>query len=90
MATSRRLNGEEHPTTNNQRYNFACQEALRGRSEEALTLLRQAVDHGYRDSAMWILQDPDLASLHGEPGFQELVEELERRNDEAAQVAGAR
>ena len=40
------------------------------------------MDNGYRQSNMWILKDPDLASLHGDPEFEAIVEELRRRNEE--------
>jgi hypothetical protein len=31
---------------------------------------------------MWIRDDPALASLHGDPEFEAIVEEMSRRNEE--------
>ena len=47
---------------------------------EAVQYLRRAVEQGY--SSLWLIRDPDLASLHGDPEFEAIVEELRRRNDE--------
>ena len=53
-------------------FNAACTLALLGRKAEALSTLKQAVRNGYWhfDS---IARDPDFASLHDEPEFQELI-----------------
>jgi non-specific serine/threonine protein kinase len=57
-------------------YNVACTYALLGRAEEAITHLSRTIAHGgwWR---IWMRNDPDLVSLHGEPAFQELVREPE-------------
>ena len=53
-------------------YNRACFAALRGDKEEALRLLKVALDKapGYR---LWARRDPDLESLHDDPRFRDLV-----------------
>jgi serine/threonine protein kinase/Tfp pilus assembly protein PilF len=68
-------------------YNLACLSALQGQRDEALDHLRGAVGHGF--SSLWVTQDPDLASLHGDPEFEAIVEELERRNREKDTEAAA-
>jgi serine/threonine-protein kinase len=55
-------------------YNLGCLAALQGRPEEALPLLRNAVDHGLLPQYdLGIAMDDDLKSLHGDPGFAALV-----------------
>jgi tetratricopeptide (TPR) repeat protein len=60
--------------------------ALRGDSERALAALRQAVDQGWRWNSWYFLEhDPVLASLHDEPEFQALKQEV--KHDLATQRA---
>lgn len=69
-----RVLGPEHPSTATSVYNLGCLAARQGHRNEALSLLREAVDHGapaYIDLA--IDKDPDLKSLHGDPRFDALV-----------------
>jgi serine/threonine protein kinase/tetratricopeptide (TPR) repeat protein len=87
LKISRLVLGEGHSTTNRVRYNLACHAALRGSRDEALGILRDALDNGYRQPNMPILDDPDLASLHGDRGFEAIVEELTRRNEESETAA---
>jgi predicted Zn-dependent protease len=56
------------------RYNLCCSLALTGKTEEALRALEQALELGYRD-IHWMLQDPDLESLHQHPSFRKLIGE---------------
>ena len=58
-------------------YNLACYHALLGEKAEAVRLLRRAVDLGDVDSYMG--RDPDLQSLHGDPGFESLAAEVQAR-----------
>jgi adenylate cyclase len=53
-------------------YNVACLLALEGERDDAIEHLQRATRVGFahRD---WIAHDPDLASLHGDPRFQELT-----------------
>lgn len=59
-------------------YNLACSLALKNRSEEAIGSLRIALEKGYQDFS-WMLKDPDLASLHSQPGFSSLLAEFQKR-----------
>ena len=58
--------------------------ALNGEKDAAINSLREAVDGGWRNLWKWHLGNENLASLHGEPGFQAIIEQLE--NDMAAQL----
>jgi Flp pilus assembly protein TadD len=82
LEISRGVLGEGHETTHSIRHNLACQAALRGSGEEAVAILREALDQGYRPSKARMLDDPDLASLHGDAEFEAIVEELRRRDEE--------
>ncbi|MBT8080859.1 MAG: tetratricopeptide repeat protein [Gammaproteobacteria bacterium] len=56
-------------------YNIACSYALLGESEHALDCLQRANLRGM-SIAEWAQNDSDLASLHDDPRFQELMESL--------------
>ena len=58
-------------------YNLACVAALRNERAAALLSLRRAVDAGW--TFAWIATDPDLESLHGDPEFEAIVEEVRSR-----------
>ena len=63
--------------------------ALRGMKDEALVALRHAVDVGWRLRWRFYLQhDPILASLHDEPEYQAIINDVEA--DVAAQLARVR
>lgn len=53
-------------------YNVACLYALEKRSDDAIDCLRQAFEAGF-GGREWIMQDPDLDSLHEDPRFMALV-----------------
>jgi tetratricopeptide (TPR) repeat protein len=53
-------------------YNAACALALQGDDESALVELERAVEGGFDDPKL-LKADPDLASLHGNPKFDEIV-----------------
>jgi len=60
--------------------------ALQGKTEAALTTLRQAIDEGWR--LFWwyyAKHDPNLDSIRDEPEFQAMMEEI--RADMAEQLA---
>jgi hypothetical protein len=62
--------------------------ALQGEQQKALSALRAAIDEGWRAGWWWWLYKPDMESLHGEPEFQAMVEEIEA--DMAAQLERVR
>ena len=63
--------------------------ALRGEKQKALSALRQAIDEVWRFFWWYFLkQDPSLESLHGEPEFQAMIEEI--KADMAAQLERVR
>ena len=62
-------------------YNLACSLALMGRPEEALAALARAVALGYDDDEH-AAEDGDLATLHSDPRFAELL--LSMRDSAAA------
>lgn len=59
-------------------YNLACSLALKQRHEEAVEVLRTALEKGYKDFD-WMLEDPDLKSLHEHSGFSALIAEFRIR-----------
>jgi eukaryotic-like serine/threonine-protein kinase len=64
-------------------YNFACAAAVAGHGEEALRYLRQAIDGGY-GNAEQMSSDVDLKSLRKDPRFAMLIEQVRKRDAEAA------
>lgn len=64
---------KERPRDQNLHYNGACALALLGRPDEAIRWLTEAVRHGFRDLDLMV-EDPDLASLRGDPRFTTIVE----------------
>ncbi|HEX5269658.1 MAG TPA: tetratricopeptide repeat protein, partial [Gemmataceae bacterium] len=63
------------PDDHNTLYNVACVYALAGRADEALACLEGSARHGTGHRG-WFENDPDLASLRGDPRFQALLERL--------------
>ncbi|TMB33240.1 MAG: tetratricopeptide repeat protein [Deltaproteobacteria bacterium] len=53
-------------------YNAACALALQGDDEAALVELERAVEGGFDDPKL-LRNDPDLATLHDDPKFEELA-----------------
>ena len=58
-------------------YNAACASALAGRPQVAFGLLERAVAAGYGNVEN-LKKDPDLASLHADPRWGQLVERTEK------------
>jgi hypothetical protein len=76
----RQVLGPENPEAALSTDNLACILALEGKRDEALSLLREAVDHGLPPYAdLYIGEDPDLQSLHGDPRFNALVAHAKER-----------
>jgi tetratricopeptide (TPR) repeat protein len=63
--------------------------AIQGKREKALAMLREAIDEGWRTLWWYYLErDPNLDSLHGDPEFQAMLEEL--RAEMAAKLVRVR
>lgn len=58
-------------------YNLACAQARTGDVDAAVRALGEATERGYTDADK-LLEDPDLAALQGDPGFQRLTERISR------------
>jgi serine/threonine protein kinase/tetratricopeptide (TPR) repeat protein len=58
-------------------YNLACVSALQGHREEAYKYLREAIANGF--SRPVILDDSDLALLHGDPEFEKMLDTMRKR-----------
>jgi len=56
-------------------YTLACAAMLNDEPDRALDLLDQAVANGRGDKA-WLLNDNDLAPLHGHPRFEAIVQRM--------------
>jgi tetratricopeptide (TPR) repeat protein len=66
------------PNDPNTLYNAACTYGNLQMKQEALTMIRRAVETGFTDNE-WISRDPDLACLHGDPEFERLIDEKKRK-----------
>lgn len=64
---------------NSAMYDLACEEALAGRKQKALDILIASQARGSSISAKQLATDTDLASLHDEERFTQLVEEARSR-----------
>jgi tetratricopeptide (TPR) repeat protein len=63
--------------------------ALQGKKQNALSVLRQGIDEGWRNWWWYVFKhEPNLESLHEEPEFKSMVAEIEA--DMAAQLARVR
>jgi serine/threonine protein kinase len=58
-------------------YGLACVAMAANRPDDALQYLREAVDHGYKNTDR-LIADDDLRNLRANPRFQQLVAELRR------------
>jgi len=80
LVIERRVLGPDQPETAVTLYGLAIIVAKHGHSEEALSLLREAVDHGLpRSMASVMGEDTDLNPLHGNPQFAALVAHAKER-----------
>jgi len=70
--------GQSQPAVALARYNFACAAALAGQTDEALHNLQEALAEHYGGAEI-IAKDEDLRSLHGNPGFEQMISDLRQR-----------
>ncbi len=76
LASQRRTLGPDHHDVGASLYELAILDAHQGKDNAALSLIRESIDHGLpSDDQLRIGTDPDLKSLHGDPGFAALVAE---------------
>ncbi|MFH1841908.1 MAG: serine/threonine-protein kinase [bacterium] len=74
--------GREHPSTLSYLYNLVCLASIERDRDQAIGFLLQLLERGYRDEQMWIARDPDLEFLHGDPEFEAVIAEIQKRNEE--------
>ena len=80
IEIQRRVVGADHPVTALTKYNLACNLALSGHKDEALAVLRDAVDHGLPDTyALNAETDSDLKLLQGDPRLAKMMDDVRRR-----------
>ncbi len=76
----RRALGLDHPDFASTSYDLACVLALEGKREEALSILKVAVEHSLKAEKRESLEkDADFDSLRGDPRFQALVASSRQR-----------
>jgi tetratricopeptide (TPR) repeat protein len=63
---------ELRPRDPNLHYNAACTFGILNRKNEALKLLKKAIELGHSNIA-WVARDPDLACLRGDPEFERII-----------------
>ena len=56
-------------------YNVACNYAVMKKVNESIAYLEQAMEKG-TVNLKWMINDPDLANLHGHQGYERLVERI--------------
>jgi len=79
-AAQRHVFGPEDALTAASTYNLGCLAALQGKTSQAISLLREAVDHGLKsDTAVNMEQDEDLRSLFGDPRFAAVIAHAKER-----------
>lgn len=74
IETQKRILSPNHPDTAESVYELAVLNEREGKSDQALTLLREAVNHGLpSDDSLRMETDPEFKSLHGDPRFEAIV-----------------
>ena len=80
LNIQRRVLGPNHPDTAMSLYNLGGTVLHKGNPARALSLLREAVDHGLAPNiALQIETDPDFEPLHKDPRFLALVAHAKER-----------
>lgn len=78
LAIERRVLDSNHPFTALTKYNLARVAAIQGHRREALSLLRDAVEHGLRPGDATEIEK-EFASLRGDPRFIAIAADLHAR-----------
>ena len=74
LDLERRLIGPDSPEAAETTYSLSTMKAKQGKTDEALTLLSHAIDHGMLPrEALKLGEDPELKALHNDPRFDALV-----------------
>jgi predicted negative regulator of RcsB-dependent stress response len=80
LELEKRVLGSDQPEIALTVYNLACIHARRGQFDESLSLLQQAVDHGWHPRIdPKIEHEADFNALHAEPRFAALVAHAKER-----------
>jgi tetratricopeptide (TPR) repeat protein len=79
LEADRRVYGSRDPETGAAGYNLACVIARQGRLDEAFSVLRQAIKTTYPKSLLMIEKDSDLAPLHDDSRWTEIVQLAKQR-----------
>jgi len=79
LEVQRRVRGPDHPDTASTLYSLAIVEERQGQRDAALRDLQAAIRGLSPGDALEMETDPDLKSLHGDPGFVALVQEVKQR-----------
>jgi adenylate cyclase len=67
------------PDENSTLYNVACLYVQMGDHNRALDLIETTIRNGFGQKE-WLENDPDLAPLHDEPRFKNLMRKLSQKN----------
>jgi tetratricopeptide (TPR) repeat protein len=81
LAIRQNILPKNHPGLATTCYNLACVSALDGDEERAFESLKMSLDAGWANPL--IFDDPDLDSLRGDPEFEEMLREVEKRVEQA-------
>jgi tetratricopeptide (TPR) repeat protein len=79
LSIELRVLGEDHAETLDTLYQLACNEALRGNRDQAISFLRRAVEHGWHDAEA-AETDTNIDSLRGGSEFEALMAEVRTRS----------
>ena len=81
----RQVLGPDHPETAGSTYNLALMAERQGQRDEALSLLREAINHGLGPNELaGMKDDDDLKSMRGDQRFQAILAQVQQRNAPAA------
>jgi tetratricopeptide (TPR) repeat protein len=81
LKSQRRILGPESWDAALSKYRLGCILLFKGNRDQALSLIRESVDHGLPSSEVleYIERNPDLASLHGDPRFAAIEADAKER-----------